>query len=312
MFQPQIESRLLAQYVQTLEPTARAQFYVDVISNENLVSLYPDAFLADVSKHESHDQSTHGSWANGDLDAGGGTNSPSVDVSISSSGGLNEYSYGDIEIVNDYESGYHGDLESAFSTWGAWEGNFGMRMISAGMMGLNQPHAEDGGRMSDELMDAYKTGTGTLSNDDKQQMEMSFMGVHTMMKKIQYAEPTSEPMYRGILADSRPFEALKAGAGFTMPLSAFSSEIEIAKVFSDRATELNIRGGHGEGVIFTLQPRARGVNNNEHSNRTGFTNEFVTAGKFEIVSVGKLDGIANVIIKQTAVPRWGGGYDTTR
>jgi hypothetical protein len=267
--------------------------------------------LAKVQKHGTGDQKPHGSWANGSggIDIGGGTNRPSIDVSMSSSGGLNEYSYGDIEIVNDYEF----DSDDSMNHWGTWEGNFGMRIISAGMMGLNQPRSEDGGQMSNELLDAYKTGKeGTLSDEDRQVMEMSFMGVQVMMQNLQYAEPTSEPMYRGILADSRPFETLKAGAEFTMPLSAFSSEIEIVRGFADRSTELNIVNGHGEGVIFTLQSRAKGVSNGDHTDKTGFTNEFVTAGKFKVVSVGKLEGITNVVIKQTAVPRWGGGYDTTR
>jgi hypothetical protein len=253
-----------------------------------------------------HDQKTHGKWATGLVWYAGNEVAP----------GVYEFHYGDMTFSRSPRYGLDPIVDEAMGTWGAWEGNYAMRSISAHMMGIERPPTEGGDMVDARERRAYENGDSTgLGPYDgaRQRVEDNIYETYALMDRVALSEPTTLPLYRGMAvpADS-PVLSMKAGDEFMVPLSAFSFDQDLSQGFSQPSRAYP----DDRGMILRLAPGAKGASSSMAYANTQIQvrnewitvpDEVVTQGTFKVTNVDRTGDKIIVDIQHVDYMDVGGG-----
>jgi len=247
----------------------------------------------EVVKHEEHDQSTHGSWADGRARETTTTGTPAAEEqsrSITPLGdGRYRYEYGDFTVESDPldpkdmketwldESWEFDSIEEVAEyavdyIWNQWEGNFAIRNIAEDMMGIGDRYASGGESIEPNLRDAIAYGRNLDDPDEAEAVRAVVAAhaplAHAMLAAVHAAEPARAYPWEGLVRramvvpsfrsdDENPLLRLYEGDDIELGLSGFSPNVNLTDRF--------LRGGFSSrevlqsGEDFVFEPRWRSV-----------------------------------------------------
>ena len=226
---------------------------------------------SDVNKHGEHDQSDHGSWATGSVPT-------SITTSTNAIGQeTQKITYGDIVIERDKpgEIRFNDDLTRV--NWAFRDGGDAMRFVSSRIMGIE--NASSRPRMIEGERDALLEGK--VSPWKKVPEWIS--GAYTLMEDVHTAEPFPDTLHRGIRVDTNSsIIDIKEGQVLELPLSATSTARRTADLYG------GVAGPFEMPVFFTFAKGSKATPIRFSSMADGSAvAEYVTQGKFKVVSVDK-------------------------
>jgi len=166
--------------------------------------------------------------------------------------------YGDLDFTFDVNPNEYTEWVDAYDEWVGWRGNYGMRLASAALMG--EPLPSSAGYMGDDegthVHDLL--GNGTTPNISRSEMNDARRAIRDAFIGLNYINSGKEvnmrPIYRG-LSNVTPGDQvmnLSAGEIITLPLSAFTSDLQTAKMYA-----IGVDGDTTPGVILEIVPGAR-------------------------------------------------------
>lgn len=166
--------------------------------------------------------------------------------------------YGDLDFTFDINPDAYTEWVDAYGEWSGWVGNYGMRLASAALMGEPLPSSagymgDDEGTHVHDLLGSGTTPNMSRSeiNDARRTIRDAFVGLNYINSG---KEVNTRPIYRG-LSNVTPEEQvmnLSAGEIITLPMSAFTSDLQTAKMYAT-----GVDGDTNPGVILEIVPGAR-------------------------------------------------------
>jgi len=267
--------------------------------------------VTNIGAERRHAQAIEDGWRVGDeypdppIDQG--PQAQTVSARMSRRMGMRSLWYGEEEWVTEEYDDAVGAAGAAYSEWSGYEGNFRMRHASAALLGLPVPPADGSDVGAREVNEILATGDWQGQPEwAKAQAREAIELTTYLMNSAAYSKATERPMYRGLANVPGGSEILTSRTGdrFTMPLSAFSPNRELADQFATGPD-----GTSGQSVMLVLQPGARAhaagdgyedVFQDEAGDWVDDFTEYVTHGDFEVVSVRTRKGVTVVEIRQTA------------
>ena len=233
-----------------------------------------------------------------------------VDAQVTVLGpGQTQYKYGDIEYVQNRQEplGSQEYVDNAVQEFGYWEGNYGSRVASANMMGIETPDTTGGENLEGSIKNALDTGKLPVGITDfektriENNVALNVENATNLMVANVNSPLTTMPLFRGMtVAADDPITKMAAGDTFDLPLSSFSYD----KGLADNFAKPNDVFGNAPraSVIFVMDKGAKGasITDLDMSNtQIKFNNDWITVpdevisqGKYSVTSVvkGKLMG----------------------
>lgn len=242
--------------------------------------------LVPVLKHGDHNQKDHGRRGSGGSD-------DSVPFGVEELAGSYTITYGEMDIFRTPAYGIESTVDEALGTWGYWDGNYTMRTVSANMMGIKRPESAGGDYVDLDEQVAYQTGRHKgLYDGARQRVEDRVFETYAIMDSVRKSEPTDLPLYRGMsVKEGSAILKVKPGDEFTVPLSAFSYEKNLASRFTDDP---------GEPVMLRVRPGAKGARSSENywnseievgGEWRAIPDEIVSQGTFKVNAVSQENGV---------------------
>jgi len=242
---------------------------------ETVCELYPlleqESYAGNVLKHGTHDQKTHGSWATGSVPTSITTTTDAIGQEKQT------ITYGDIVIERDKPGEVRLEDDMTRVNWTFRDGGDAMRFVSSRIMGIenasNKPRMIEGER--DALLE------GKVSPWKKVPEWIS--GAYTLMEDVHTAQPMPDTLHRGIRVDTNSsIMNIKEGQVLELPLSATSTATRTADMYGGMA------GPFEMPVFFTIAKGAKATPIRFSTLTDGSpVAEYVTQGKFKVVSVNK-------------------------
>ena len=233
--------------------------------------LIPVPFEEDVKKHGSHDQKTHGSWATGSVPT-------SITTSTNAIGQETQtITYGDIVIQRDKPGEVRSIEDNTRLNWTFRDGGDAMRFVSSRIMGIENasgiPKMIEGER--DALIEGKKSPWKKVPE--------WISGAYTLMEDVHTAQKMPDVLHRGIRVDTNSsILNIKEGQVLELPLSATSTARKTADMYGGYA------GSWEMPVFFTIAKGAKATPIRFSTLLDGsLVGEYVTQGKFKVVSVDK-------------------------
>jgi hypothetical protein len=249
---------------------------------------------------------------NGQFGTGPGAKDGLVNVNAQArvlSPGVTEYTYGDLKYTQTRERplGDQEYVDNAVQEFGYWEGNYGSRVASANLMGIETPDTTGGENLESGIKSALDTGKipSGITDYEKTRIQnavaLNVENASNLMVANVNSKLTEMPLYRGMtVAADDPIVNMAAGDTFELPLSSFGYD----KGLSDNFAKPNQVYGTAPraSVMFVMEKGAKGasITDLDMSNtQINFNNEWITVpdevisqGKYSVTSVvkGKLMG----------------------
>jgi hypothetical protein len=275
--------------------------------------------LKPVLKHETHDQSSHGSWA---------TRKGSINTSISTSTNaigqeIQKITYGDIIIERNKPGEIRDSSDQTRFMWTFTAGSDAMRTVSSQIMGIPNPSTA---LQLDEytkitLLEGKESINPTPSATENNFISGNYArnyisGAYTLMGDVQTSEPLSVPLYRGIsVPKDSSLLNVKIGESFTLPLSSTTNSQNVAERYSWRfGSERSAR----ESIVFKFENVKATAIRHQASSSNNLVSEYVTQGKYKVKSINqgtdvKGDNYMLVTLSQTDVFNIDkGGYESIK
>ena len=237
----------------------------------------------DVVKHGTHDQKTHGNWATGATPNSITTTTNAIGQEIQT------ITYGDIVIERNKPGEVRDNSDQSRFMWTYRAGNDAMRIVASRILGTENPNIRTP-ELSDAEIKSLVEGkvypSGSMSADAmKSGVEKTISATYTLLEDAKASAPMTIPLYRGItVSNSSPAASIKVGDSFTMPLSATTNQQELAERYA-RPRETT----QETPMVFTFKEGTKATPVRHNSDKTGSTiySEYVTQGKFKVISVDK-------------------------
>lgn len=224
-----------------------------------------------VLKHGTHDQKTHGSWATGSVPT-------SITTSTNAIGQETQtITYGDIVIQRDKPGEVRSIEDNTRLNWTFRDGGDAMRFVSSRIMGIENasgiPKMIEGER--DALIEGKKSPWKKVPE--------WISGAYTLMEDVHTAQKMPDVLHRGIRVDTNSsILNIKEGQVLELPLSATSTARKTADMYGGYA------GSWEMPVFFTIAKGAKATPIRFSTLLDGsLVGEYVTQGKFKVVSVDK-------------------------
>lgn len=225
-----------------------------------------------LEKHGEHDQKTHGNWATGSVPT-------SITTSINAIGQETQtITYGDIVIQRDKPGEVRYIDDNTRLNWTFRDGGDAMRFVSSRIMGIENasgiPKMIEGER--DALIEGKKSPWKKVPE--------WISGAYTLMEDVRSATPYWDSLHRGIaVATNSSILNIKEGQVLELPLSATSTKTRTAEMYSAWQA-----GPFEMPVLFTFAKGTKATPIRFSSMADGSpVAEYVTQGKFKVVSVDK-------------------------
>jgi hypothetical protein len=239
--------------------------------------------IESVKKHGTHDQKTHGNWATGATPNSITTTTNAIGQEIQT------ITYGDIVIERNKPGEVRDNSDQSRFMWTYRAGNDAMRIVASRIMGTENPNIRTP-ELSDAEIKSLVEGkvypSGSMSADAmKSGIEKTISATYTLLEDARASAPMPIPLFRGItVANGSPATSIKVGDSFTMPLSATTNQQELAERYA-RPRET----AQETPMVFTFKEGTKATPVRHNSDTTGSTiySEYVTQGKFRVVSVDK-------------------------
>jgi DNA-binding NarL/FixJ family response regulator/Mor family transcriptional regulator len=165
--------------------------------------------------------------------------------------------YGDLTINAEVDLDNYSSYKDAYDRWIDWDGNYGMRVASAALMGENLPEAW-GYRGSDDGTHHHDViSTGVMASGARESLPTVEKQVTDALITLHHINTGKEtnirPIYRGVSNVTAGNELLSLGNGsvITMPLSAFTADRKVANMYATGMGKTN------DGLILEVLPGAR-------------------------------------------------------
>jgi len=226
-----------------------------------------------VEKHGTHDQKTHGNWATGSVPTSITTTTNAIGQEIQT------ITYGDIVIERDKPGEVRDAEDITRFMWTTSAGNDAMRIVASRIMGIDNPSAKSAHLNQEETDGVVQGKISPWKNVPKW-----IAGAYTLLEDIHISEPFPDTLHRGIKIDSTSsIMGLKQGQVIEMPISSTSTKRRTAELYSsESATSWEVP------VFFTFAKGTKGTPIRFSQMRDGSAvAEYVTQGKFKVVSVDK-------------------------
>lgn len=252
-----------------------------------------------VQKHGNHDQKTHGSWATGSVPTSITTTTDAIGQEKQT------ITYGDIVIERDKPGEVRDSDDSTRVEWTFREGASAMRFVSSRIMGIdvtNTPHGVMPG-------DQKSLIEGTIPESQDPSAKPGLMdskvpawisGAYTLMEDVRTSTPYPDALHRGIRVDTNSsILNIKEGQVLELPISAASTQRKTADMYGGMA------GPFEMPVFFTIAKGAKATPIRFSQMTDGSpVAEYVTQGKFKVVSVNK----SSVVMEE----QWSDGKQSRR
>ena len=228
--------------------------------------------IDEVKKHGSHDQKTHGNWATGSVPTSITTTTNAIGQEIQT------ITYGDIVIEREKPGEIDYTEDNTRVEWTLRDGGDAMRFVSSRIMGIENPSSRPS--MIEGERDALLEG----KKSPWKKVPQWISGAYTLMEDVRSAKPYWDSLHRGIaVATNSSILNIKEGQVIEFPLSATSTQPRTAEMYSAWKA-----GPFEMPVLFTF---AKGTKATPIRFSTMADNslvaEYVTQGKFKVVSVDK-------------------------
>ena len=234
-----------------------------------------------MEKHGSHDQKTHGSWATGSVPTSITTTTNAIGQEVQT------IKYGDIVIERDKPTGVRDAEDMSRFMWTFKAGNDAMRIVSSRIMGIDNPSLKSR-VLPDGEMKSYIEGgvfnSGSLSlSAFEDNLKQTISSSYTLLEDIHASTPYPDTLHRGIRVDTNSsIMNIKEGQILEMPISATSTQRKTADMYGGYA------GSWEMPVFFTIAKGAKATPIRFSQMLDGSpVAEYVTQGKFRVVSVNK-------------------------